>query len=195
MSGHSVLSLGKKYPLISLICLCLLVLKKNALYIQCVFFIFWTPSMEFSRQEYWSEFPFPSSGDLPNPGLEPGSPALQVDSLPTELLGKPKVLKVAPKLTPLAISSAIYHAQYVTMSHGVTAKGSYLINCPWSIFTEFLWCGRCLIGIRDTSVDKTQRQLIFWGVELDHKENCVCPHNFVCVCLTWSCYGEKNKRG
>ena len=33
-------------------------------------------SMEFSRQEYWSGLPFPSPGDLPNPGLKPGSPAL-----------------------------------------------------------------------------------------------------------------------
>ena len=41
--------------------------------------------MEFSRQEYWSGLPFPSPGDLPDPGIEPGSPALQADSLPTEL--------------------------------------------------------------------------------------------------------------
>ena len=40
--------------------------------------------MEFSRQEYWSGFPFPSPGDLPNPGIEPGSPALQADTLPSE---------------------------------------------------------------------------------------------------------------
>ena len=38
--------------------------------------------MGFSRQEYWSGLLFPSPGDLPNPGIEPGSPALQVDSLP-----------------------------------------------------------------------------------------------------------------
>ena len=47
-------------------------------------------SMEFSRHKYWSGLPFPSSGDLPNPGLEPGSPALQADSLPSEPPGKPK---------------------------------------------------------------------------------------------------------
>ena len=46
------------------------------------------PSMGFSRQEYWSGVPFPSPGDLPNPEIEPGSPALQADSLPTEPLGK-----------------------------------------------------------------------------------------------------------
>ena len=36
-------------------------------------------SMEFSRQEYWSGLPFPFPGDLPNPGIEPGSPTLQAD--------------------------------------------------------------------------------------------------------------------
>ena len=40
-------------------------------------------------QEYWSGLPFPSPGDLLNPGLKPQSPALQADSLPTDLQGKP----------------------------------------------------------------------------------------------------------
>ena len=44
-------------------------------------------AMEFSRQEYWSELPFPSPGHFPNPGIEPGSPTLQADPSPTELLG------------------------------------------------------------------------------------------------------------
>ena len=38
------------------------------------------PSMEFSRQEYWSGLPLPSPGDLPDSGIEPGSPVLQVDT-------------------------------------------------------------------------------------------------------------------
>ena len=45
-------------------------------------------SMGFSRQEYWSGLPFPSPGDLPNPGIEPTS-ALQADSLPLSHLGSP----------------------------------------------------------------------------------------------------------
>ena len=48
------------------------------------------PSMGFSRQEYWSGLLFPSPGDLPNLGIEPGSPALQADALPSEPLGKPE---------------------------------------------------------------------------------------------------------
>ena len=47
------------------------------------------PSMGFSRQEYWSGLPFPSSGDLPNPGIEPRCPALQADTLTSE---PPKVV-------------------------------------------------------------------------------------------------------
>ena len=41
-------------------------------------------SMGFSRQEYWSGLPFPSPGDLPDPGIKPRSPALQADTLPSE---------------------------------------------------------------------------------------------------------------
>jgi len=41
-------------------------------------------SIEFSRQEHWSGLPFPSPGDLPNPGIEPGSPTLLADTVPSE---------------------------------------------------------------------------------------------------------------
>ena len=59
------------------------------------FAILWTvayqapPSMGFSRQEYWSGVPFPSPGDLPDPGVKPRSPELQTDALPSEPPGKP----------------------------------------------------------------------------------------------------------
>ena len=46
-------------------------------------------SMGFLRQEYWSGLPFPFPGDLPDPGIKPRSPVLQVDSLPSEPPGKP----------------------------------------------------------------------------------------------------------
>ena len=46
-------------------------------------------SLEFSHQEYWSGLPFPSPGDLPNPGIEPASPAWQADYLPLRHLGSP----------------------------------------------------------------------------------------------------------
>ena len=60
----------------------------------CPFVTPWTVTLkaplstEFSRQEYWSGFQFPSPGDLPNPGIKPGTLALQADSLPLEPPGK-----------------------------------------------------------------------------------------------------------
>ena len=55
-------------------------------------------SMGFSRQEYWSVLPFPSSGDCPDPEIKRGSPALQVDSLLAEPLGKPFISLDGPNL-------------------------------------------------------------------------------------------------
>ena len=49
-----------------------------------------SPSMGFSREQYWSGWPFPSPGDLPNPGVNPPSPILQADSLPSEPPGNPQ---------------------------------------------------------------------------------------------------------
>ena len=60
-----------------------------------LFAILWTvahqalPSMGFSRQEYWNGLPFPSPGDLPDPGIEPRSPTVQADALTSEPPGKP----------------------------------------------------------------------------------------------------------
>ena len=65
-------------------------------------------SMEFSRQEYWSGFPCPSLGDLPDPGIEPMSPALQTDSLPSEPPGKPwnsSTKSPDPKIPPSLLKS------------------------------------------------------------------------------------------
>ena len=49
------------------------------------------PFMGLSRQEYWSGLPFPSPGDLPDPGIEPGAPALEADTLPSEPPGKSSI--------------------------------------------------------------------------------------------------------
>ena len=55
------------------------------------------PSMGFSRQQCWSGLPFPSLRDLPDPGIEHGSPTLQADALPSEPPGKPKADKDTTK--------------------------------------------------------------------------------------------------
>ena len=77
--------------------ICIIYVKVKLLSCVWLFVIPWTvahqapQSLEFSRQEYWSGLPFPSPGDLPNPGIKPRSPTLQADSLPSEPAGKPLV--------------------------------------------------------------------------------------------------------
>ena len=61
-------------------------------------------SMGFSREEYWRGLPFPSPGDLPDPGIEPGSPALQADALPSEPPGKPQLCMSAVIFSLLTVS-------------------------------------------------------------------------------------------
>ena len=51
------------------------------------------------QEEYWSGLPFPFPGHLPNPGIEPGSPALQADTLPSEPAGKPYMTQACRKKT------------------------------------------------------------------------------------------------
>ena len=70
------------------------------------------PSMEFSRQEYWSGLPFPSPGDLPNPGIEPGSPTLQADALLSEPPGKTHELHITVERQD-ELSELVYCARTV----------------------------------------------------------------------------------
>ena len=63
--------------------------------------------MELSRPEYWSRQPFPSPGDIPNPGIKPRSPALQADSLPAEPQWKPK----NPGVGSLSLLQRIFRTQ------------------------------------------------------------------------------------
>ena len=73
-------------------------------------------SVGFSRQQYWSGLPFPSPVDLPKPGIEPGSPALQTDALPSEPPGKSEQL--SSKRTQ------------ITMLTRMQRKGN-LVHCWW----------------------------------------------------------------
>ena len=83
----------KEPPAVVTVCVCVC---ESLDYIR-LFAVPWTAahqaplSMDFSRQEYWRGLPFPSLGDLPDPGIKHSSPTLQADSLPSEPLGKPTV--------------------------------------------------------------------------------------------------------
>ena len=77
--------------------------------------------MEFSRPEYWSGYPFPSPGDLPNLGIKPKSPTLQADSLPVEPQGKPKNTGVGS----LSLLQRIFPTQELNWG---------LLHCRWILY-------------------------------------------------------------
>ena len=74
------------------------------------------PSMGFSRQEYWSGLPFPSPGDLSDPGIEPRSPALQADALSSEPPGKPDTEPLAKIHEPYSSTMKIKSGQSAALS-------------------------------------------------------------------------------
>ena len=77
-------------------------------------------SMRFSRQEYWSGFPLPSPGDLPYPGIEPRSPALYADALPSEPPGKSLFLKFLAKR---GLDSSPWSTCQIFLSPGMQVSG------------------------------------------------------------------------
>ena len=85
-------------------------------------------SMGFFRQEYQSGLPFPSPGDLPDPGMEPVSPALQVDSLPAKPSGK-----------PLLVLRSLIHVkdEPVLQGVGLDVQEKSALICKSCLF---LWC-------------------------------------------------------
>ena len=83
-------------------------------------------SMGFSRHEYWSGLPFPSPGDLPNPGMKPRYPALEADALPSKLPGKPFCIGSVILWTSLVSSVADRH--HLVRSGPPTLKGRGLCS-------------------------------------------------------------------
>ena len=76
-------------------------------------------SVGFPRQEYWSGLPVPSPENLPDPGIKPGSPVLQADSLPSELPGKP---------TKEATKSNLRHLDLTIVDPGVNCSFHFQLN-------------------------------------------------------------------
>ena len=101
-------------------------------------------SMEFSWQEYWSGLPFPSPGDLPNPGIEPGSPALQANSIPPEPAWEP-LFAVSGSSSPGAV-------------HGhLTAVASLLASC--SLWGMQVYAGAAMCGLSSWAQQLWAQQL------------------------------------
>ena len=94
-------------------------------------------SMEFSRQEYWSRMPFPSTGVLPNPGSEPRSPALQANSLPSEHPGSPPNLLQSVHFSGSVMSNSLrpHEPQHTRPPCPSPTPAVYPDSCP---LTQ--WC-------------------------------------------------------
>ena len=89
-------------------------------------------SMGFSRQGYWSGLPLPSPGDLPNPGIELGSPALQANALPSELLGKPELVVWPEATQPRCSGCSVAQSVWLFATSWTAARQDSLSFTPWT---------------------------------------------------------------
>ena len=90
-------------------------------------------SRRFSRQEYWSGLPFPSPGDLPSPGIKPGSPPSQADALSSEPLGKlyhylQSLLKFTSTELGMPSNHLIFCCPFASCPQSFPASGSFLMS-------------------------------------------------------------------
>ena len=136
-------------------------------------------SMGFSRQEYWSGLPFPSPGDLPNPGAKPESPALQADALLSETPGKPLKWE-----GPSFLCTAVRDARYLSVpTLGVVLcwdQGKPFSVCKswWYVQLPHSWCGvhLCpadLLSPAPTSPTDCSASALYWQGKLSP-----CCHGF-----------------
>ena len=94
-------------------------------------------SMGFSKQECWSGLPFPSAGDLPDPGIEPGSPTLQEDTLPSEPPGKPVLVCIGTCTIFVIISYLPFMCQKKKKKPVEKAKKCKTVLLLWFFFFFF----------------------------------------------------------
>ena len=96
------------------------------------------PSMEFSRQEYWSGLPLPSPEDLPNPGFKPRSSALQAEALPSELPGKPWYREAQRSPICLHIDVAYHYVHLEVFDVLVEILFPHTsVGVCWAFFSDF----------------------------------------------------------
>ena len=120
-------------------------------------------SMGFSRQEYWSRLPRSSTGDLPDPGMEPASlmaPALQAGSLPLVPPGKPR-LSTLWEVTIFHILQSFYSSEPVCSSSHMSASHSYKLL--------FFWSSPMLSGL--------PRSVLPWTLPSDQDSHLLTPQN------------------
>ena len=89
-------------------------------------------SMEFSRQEYWSGLSFSSPGDLPDPGIEPRSPTLQADALPSEPPGGGMQISSAFQFSAQSCQTLQHHGLQHARPPCPSPMGAYSNSCPFT---------------------------------------------------------------
>ena len=95
--------------------------------------LFVTPmDCKFSRPEYWSEYPFPSPGDLFNPGIKPRSPALQADSLLAEPPGKPGITLILIKSPGFCLENFKHNIHLRAFASNYVVFHLHQINHGWN---------------------------------------------------------------
>ena len=116
-----------------------------------------SPSMEFSRQEYWSGLPFPSPEDLPDPGIKPRSPALQADALPPELLQKIKTVPRVCCSPHCGIFVCVLHEKllFLTREQG-GPRGCWMLKSFLSLLAA---PAHNFLSISDSEVDSGRAEL------------------------------------
>ena len=165
--------------------------------------------MGFSRQEYWSGLPFPSPGDLPDPGIEPRSPALQADALPSEPPGKPKSVIYNQQIQLSGGSCWSYmfpfgaRAEYIPLVHlhcgkaNVSRRGKLVwryrecvsrSSVSVSPHPEWLWnhVGGSHQHQKILTEDNLEEQEISECVICSRSHTRVCVHIYMCVCVVVS---------
>ena len=150
--------------------------------------------LEFSRPEYWSGLPFPSPGDLPNPGIEPRSPTLQADSSPAEPQGKPEntgvgSLSFLQRIFPTQGSNlGLLHCRQILycLSHqGHPSDGQTINHWKWTP-SNHLPNGPSLV-ILESAMNTSKRNAIF--VFVRHRKVFVWLKNYVFIkeeCMLFS---------
>ena len=121
-------------------------------------------SLRFSRQKYWSGLPFPSPGNLPDPGIKPRSPALQADSLPTELQEKRSRIMQSP-LPPSSSDSNFTFCQ-ITVEAGCREKSLIILGFQ--------------VGMTEHCIQVFRKSLFIWGTV-----NLLAIQLFPLLCYVW----------
>ena len=123
------------------------------------------PSMGFSRQEYWSGLPFPSPGDLPYPGIKPGSPAFQADALTSEPSGKP-----SPFFQFSSVQSLSHVRLFATpwILSLVDIKSFCICGCAF--FFSLMFCLSAVLGLKSKTVPDSS---LFYAQCLAHNRNSI----------------------